>query len=309
MNRLQANLCLICVTMFWSTEVVLYACIPDGIPAFATSCVTSLAGAFLLAAAFYGRALREMRRSWRPLLTGTLCLAALSAAYNTMYLVGLKSFDVTSGAFTLCMTVVVLPVVLLSIRRRVGLETWTSVGFVSAGILLALGPSLRGGQLGGLVLMGGGCLLRAVMIVLLADLAKKHDPLTIAILLEFFAGLISLGGWLWQDPRLFLGLPMSRMLIASWSIYSYFIVALAQSFNIMAMSHVTATNATVVYSLEIVFSIIWGLVLPASLITPVQMKPSIVIGAAFIIIGSLTEIFDFRGKRGLHENAAQEVAG
>ena len=37
MNRLQANICLICVTLCWSMEVVLYACIPEGVPAFATS--------------------------------------------------------------------------------------------------------------------------------------------------------------------------------------------------------------------------------------------------------------------------------
>ena len=35
--------------------MILYACIPDGIPAFATSCVTSLAGAALLAVPFRRR--------------------------------------------------------------------------------------------------------------------------------------------------------------------------------------------------------------------------------------------------------------
>ena len=44
MNRLQANLCLLCVTLCWSAEVILYACVPDGVPAFATSCVTSPEG-------------------------------------------------------------------------------------------------------------------------------------------------------------------------------------------------------------------------------------------------------------------------
>ena len=51
MNRLQANICLLCVTLCWSLEVILYACIPGGTPAFATSCVTCLAGeAFVVAA-------------------------------------------------------------------------------------------------------------------------------------------------------------------------------------------------------------------------------------------------------------------
>ena len=42
-NRLQANLCLLCVTLCWSAEVVIYACIPNGVPAFATTSVTAFA--------------------------------------------------------------------------------------------------------------------------------------------------------------------------------------------------------------------------------------------------------------------------
>ena len=282
-------------------EVILYACIPEGIPSFATACVTSLAGAFLLLAAFHRRTLSALRSGGRRLVLGAMSLAALSAVYNTMYLCGLKSFDITSGAFTFCMTVVVLPVVLLSFRRHIGLETLLSVVLVGVGIILALGPSLRGEQLPGLALMGGGCLLRAVLIVILADMAKKHDPLAIAILLELFTGIFALGGWFWQDPRLFLSLPMSRTLIASWAIYAYFIEAIALAFNILALKYVTATNATVVYSLEIVFSMIWGLVLPASVITPVHLTPTIVLGAALVLCGSLSEIIDVRGKRALRE--------
>ena len=278
-------------------EVVLYACIPEGIPSFATACVTSSAGAVLLIMAFHRRALAALRSDGRRLVIGVALLAALSATYNTMFLCGIKSFDITSGAFTFCMTVVILPVVLLSFRRHVGLETLFSVILVGVGIILALGPSLHGEQLPGLALMGGGCLLRAFLIVILTDMAKKHDPLAIAIILELFTGLFALFGWFWQDPHLFFSLPLSRTLIASWAIYSYFIEAIALALNILALKYVTATNATVVYSLEIVFSMIWGLILPASVITPVHLTPTVVLGAVLVLCGSLAEIIDIRGKR------------
>ena len=287
-------------------EVVIYSCIPEGTPAFATTCVTSFAGSLLLLAAFYKRMLAALRKDWRSLIRGSVILALLNAAYNTMFLCGVKSFDITSGAFTYCMVVVLLPVVLLSLRRRIGLETLFSVLCVGTGIVLAMGNSLQGEQLPGLALMGGGNLLRAVFIVMLADMAKKHEPLAVAIFLGFFAGIFSLPAWLWQDPRFIFGLPMSRTLIASWAIYSYFIVAIAQSFNTLAMSKVTATNATLVYSLEIVFSIIWGTFLPASVITPVDLTPSVLLGAAFILLGNLMEIIDIRGKRTEYESTNQE---
>lgn len=287
-------------------EVVLYACIPNDIPAFATSCVTSLAGALLLLAAFYKRALSALRKNGRSLVLGSLLLSILNATYNTMYLYGLKSFDVTSGSFTFCMTVVVLPVVLLSARRKISLETWISVLLVCMGIAIALGPSLQGEQLTGLAIMTGGCLLRAIFIVILADMAKKHDPLAIAIFLSLFAGLFSMVFWFFQDPHLLFGIPITKTLIASWAIYSYFIVAISQAFNIIAMKHVTATNATVVYSLEIVFSITWGTIMPASIITPVELTPFTILGALLIIAGSLTEMLDLRGKRNKLENLTQK---
>ena len=136
MNRLQANVCLLCVTLCWSAEVILYACVPAGVPAFATTCVTSLAGAALLAVPFRRRVAAALRGGgWRFALAG-LGIAALSAAYNTLYLFGMKSLDVASGAFTLSMTVVVLPVVLLTMRRRVAAETWLSVALVLGGVVM-----------------------------------------------------------------------------------------------------------------------------------------------------------------------------
>ena len=155
------------------------------------------------------------------------------------------------------MTVVVLPVVLMTMRRRVVLETWLSAAIVLAGIVLALGPSVRAAQTTGLAIMGVGCLLRAISIIILADLAKKRDPIAIVVLVQGFAAFTSLAGWFAEDPRLFLGLPISRTLVAAWAIYAYFIVAFAQALNVSAMRRVTAANATVVYSLEIVFSLAW----------------------------------------------------
>ena len=242
------------------------------------------------------------------MLPGILLLAVLNASYNALYLYGTKSFDVASGAFTFCMTVVVLPVVLLTMRRKISMETWISVALVFLGIVIALGPSLRGEQLPGLAFMGAGCLVRAIFIVLLADMAKKYDPIAIAVFLQFFAGLFSLCGWFCEEPHLFLALPLSRSLLAAWAIYAYFIVAFAQSLNIFAMKRVTAANATVVYSMEIIFSITWGAILPAGLIANVKLTPCILMGGLMVAGGSLAEIIDFRRKRGVFEaNAVEDV--
>lgn len=240
---------------------------------------------------------------WRQLLPGCLGLAILSAVYNTLFLYGMKSFDIASGAFTFCMTVVVLPVVLLTMHQKIPLKTWMSVFFVSTGIVLALGRTLHVDQMGGLGLMSVGCLIRAVFIVFLADFAKKYDPLAIAIFLELFASGYSLLGWLCDEPRLFFALSYSRTLVATWAIYSYFIVAISQALNTFAMKRVTAANATIVYSTEIVFTLIWSVLLPESLIEQVKLTPFILLGALLVVIGSLAEIMDS------HENETADKEG
>jgi drug/metabolite transporter (DMT)-like permease len=303
-NRLQANICLLCVTLCWSAEIILFACIPAGVPAFATTCATTFAGSALLAMSFRRRVAAALRSGGWKFPASALLLAALSTSYNTLFLVGVKSFDVASGAFTFCMTVVVLPVVLLSLRRRVAPATWISVVLVLAGICLALGPSLRRTHLPGLAIMAAGCLLRAVHIVLLADLVKKHDPIAVAVLVQGFSSVLALGGWAVQDPRLFAGLPVSRALVAAWALYAYFVVAFAQSLNVFAMRRVTAANATVVYSVEIVFSLLWGVFLPEGIVERVVLTPTVAIGALLVVAGSVAEIADFRGLRRAAEGGA-----
>ena len=302
MNRLQANLCLLCVTLCWSAEVVIFSCLPGGMPAFATTCVTSFAGAALLVLPFRHRIAAALREGGMRFVLAGFGLAALSATYNTIFLYGMKSLDVASGAFTFTMTVVVLPVVLLTMRRRVGPGTYLSAALVFAGIVLALGSTLYGKAAPALGILGVGCLLRAVHIVLLADCAKKHDPIALAVLLDAFAGAIAFGGWFLEDPRLFAGFPLTRTVVAAWAIYAYFIVAFAATLNVLSIRRAGPANATVIYALEIVFSLAWGALLPAGIVERTPLTPRIALGAVLVVAGSLAVILDLGG--GHREEAA-----
>ncbi len=294
MTKLQANLCLLCVTMCWSTEVIIFACIPGSVPGFATTCITSAIGSAILIASFYKRIAEAIRKSGKKLILSCLLLSILNGAYNTMYIYGLKDFDVSTGAFTISMTVVVLPVILLSLRRRVELHTWLSAGMVLIGITLSLIGKVHIGQMTGFLLVLGGCLTRAVYIVFVNRFAREHDPLAVSALMTGMVAITSFGMWYFVEPRTFAAIEWNKQIIASLFIYSYFIVAFAQTINFFAQRRATAASSTVIYSLEIVFSIIWGLVLPASIIDPVPLTLSTAIGALFVVAGSLIELVDFK---------------
>ena len=278
------------VTLCWSTEVIIFACIPDSVPPFATTCLTSLVGALLLALCFLKRIREELRKYRERLIKRCLLLGVLNCTYNLLYLYGLKYFDVSTGAFTLSMTVVILPVILFTLKKKVGIKTWISAAMVLLGIIMALGNSAGSGKLTGSVLVGAGCAVRAVYIVLLNRYANENDPVSISAFISAIVGIISAGLWVITDPSGFGNIPWNREIIASIAIYSYFIVALAQTVNIFAQKKSTPANATIIYSLEILFSVIWGLIMPDGLVERTELTPWIVIGVMLVVAGNLVEI-------------------
>jgi len=299
MNRLQANLCLICVTLCWSTEVIIFSCIHDSVLPFATTFICNAIATVVLAACFFKRIKREMSKSSKKILLKCLLLGVLNCAYNALFMYGLKSFDVSTGAFTFSMTVVVLPVVLITMRKTVGAKTWISVALVLSGIVIALGGSLTQIPYAGLLFMLLGCIIRSVFIVKLNDFAREHDSITLSVFISAFVAVISFVIWFVLQPSTFATIPWSSTIIASLFIHAYFIVAFAQTLNIFAQRRATATESTIIYSLEIVFSLIWGAVLPENLVDRAIPTPFHIIGAVLIVAGSLVEIIEFKGKRRL----------
>ena len=304
MNRLQANLCLICVTLCWSSEVIIYSCIPDDILSFATTAITNIIAAIILAACFYKRLKSELKRTSKKLILRCLLLGVMNCAYNVLYLQGLNYFDVSTGAFTFSMTIVVLPVILITMRKKVNKRTWISAVLVLIGILVALGSNFARTQVLGILIMLFGCIIRAVFIVKLNDYAKEHDAVTLSVNISIFVAVISFIIWSFLQPATFGAIPWSGTLIASLFIYAYFIIAFAQTLNIFAQKRATAAGATIIYSLEIVFSLIWGAILPETLLDRAIPSAFQIVGALFIVAGSLIEIFDFSGRRRLN-NASE----
>ena len=297
MNKMQANLCLICVTLLWSTEVIIFACIPDTVVPFATTAITSLIGAALLFFCFFRRITSAVKKSGKKILLTGLLLSVLNCGYNVLYQYGLKEFDVSTGAFTISMTVVILPVILLMMRRQnVGKKTWSSAIFVLVGIVVSYRGRIGSLNIPGLLVLIGGCIVRAVYIIKLNEVARQYDPVSISALIAAFVGVISFVIWFVLQPSTFAAIEWNSQIIASLCIHAYFIVMFAQTINIFAQRNATPAAATIIYSMEIIFSLIWGMTMPSTIVTPVTPDVFMVIGAAFIVLGNLWEIVDVKRK-------------
>ena len=306
MNNMQANICLLAVTLCWSCEVIIFSIIPDGVNPFATTCVTSLIGALLLGACFARRIAEAFRQDGWLLARRIAILSVLNTAYSVFYLIGLDYFDVSTGAFTVSITAVVLPVMLLMMRRGVSVRTWVSAGCVLAGIAIDMGPSLGSTQLAGLGAMGVGSLIRAVYIVKVNDWAREHDPLTLSTGMLCTNALIAFVPWFAMQPATFTALPWSGELVAAYFVYGYFVAAFATTLNILAQRRATPAQATIVYSSEIVLSTIWATCLPASIVDPVNLTPPIVAGCVLVVVGNLIEILPVGSRKEKVADAPEE---
>ena len=231
MNKLQANLCLLCVTLCWSTEVIIFACIPDSVSPYATNCITFTIGAALIILAFWKRICKGLREHGASIIKVCIWLGILCTAYNTMYIYGLKDLDVSTGSFTLSMTVVVLPVILLTMREKTELNTWLGAGLVLTGIFFSCIENVRIGQMAGFLLIFGGCVIRAFYIIKVNKYTRQFDPIVISALVCAVAAVISFGLWFANDKRTVASIEWTKQMIASLFIYSYFIVAFAQTLN------------------------------------------------------------------------------
>lgn len=300
MNQFQANLCLLCVTLCWSTEVIIFSCIPASVSPFSVTCITSLVGGALLFLAFFKRVQASFAANWKRLLLRGLDLGILNCLYNVLFQFGLKYFDVTTGAFTICITVTILPFIMLLQRRHVEKKTWLSAFLVLAGIFCACAGVVTRAQVPGLLIIVAGSVLRAVFILRLNQYARENDPVVLSVAMSVVIGVMAFAMWFGTQPATFFGIPWSPSVIACLAIYSYFSITFAQTLNIFAQRRANPMNATIIYAMEIIFSVIWGAVLPSSLIDPVKPTLPLLLGLFFVLIGNLVELGDpmrlFKGR-------------
>ena len=200
---------------------------------------------------------------------------------------GLSYFDVSGGAFAFALTAVFMPMAMAVFRRAVGAKAWVSAGVVAVGVAVAFAGQIDVAELPGLGLMAAGCFVRCCFIVKLNDFARRYDPVSVSALLCTTVGVVSFGLWTVVQPETFAALDLSATTLAALFVYGYFVVAFATSVNVFAQAHANAMDAALIYALEIVFSVVWAVVLPASLVEPSQLTLQVGAGCALVVLGNV----------------------
>jgi len=141
-----------------------------------------------------------------------------------------------------------------------------------------------------------GSALSSISVIVMTDLVRNHDPVAVAVLRKGFMAIFAFAGWFAADPKLFASFDVSKPLVSAWAVYAYLIVAFSQILNVYAIRRVPADDATVIYSLKLVFTLLLGLLIPAGIMTKIELTPPVIVGTTFVMAGSLAKLVNFTKK-------------
>lgn len=292
MNRIQANYCLLTVSICWSAETILLKNVPSSLSAFAVVFLTNLFATVILGVVFFGR-LRKLRLS-RSVVGNVALLAAMNVTYNVLYTMSLRYLDIPTAVFLRMSTYLIVPIGLLVLRRHVAARTWIGLSLVVAGIFVSLGSGIGELNLMGVALMMGSCTIEACYLIRLNDYAKVVASEQIIVPLLGFVTLFSGIVWAVLDPAGVITLNLSATTFASLLMDSIFVCCIAMTLNVFAQKVALVQDAVIIYSLQIVFSVLFAALLPDLLVDTVPLSVASISGCLLVCLGNVAAELDWR---------------
>ena len=289
MNQFPAkNLFILFLTAFiWGTAFVAQAVGMDHIGPFTFNAVRSLVGGIALIPVIlvFNRVKSQERRQAERanrktlLLGGLACGLALGVA-SCLQQVGIQYTTVGKAGFITALYIVIVPILGLFFRKKVGAKLWISVVIAIVGLyLLCMSGSLRLEKGDFLVLL---CALAfSVHIMVIDYFSPKVDGVQMSCIQFFVAALFSGVCMLAGE-----GVPDPHAVAISWMPILYAGVlssGVAYTLQIIGQKGVNPTVASLVLSLESVISVLAGWVLLHQSMSPREVTGCLLMFLAIIL--------------------------
>ena len=209
---------------------------------------------------------------------GILCGIALGAA-AALQQIGIQYTTVGKAGFITAMYIIIVPVLGIFFRRKAGVRVWISVIIAVAGLyLLCMSGSLKLGRGDLLVLLCA--LVFSVHILLIDYFSPKTDGVKLSCIQFLTAGLIS------AVPMLLFEKPAVSDITAAWLPILYAGVlscGVAYTLQVIAQKDADPTVASLVLSLESVFSVLAGWVILGQVLSGREILGCVLMFAAIIL--------------------------
>ncbi|MBP3701661.1 MAG: DMT family transporter [Lachnospiraceae bacterium] len=248
----KKNILLLALTaLIWGVAFVAQSVGMEYVGPFTFNSVRFLIGGLVLLPMVYGT-----RWNRDLILGGLLCGLALCAA-SCLQQIGISYTTVGKAGFITAMYIVIVPVLSMMLGKKTGWLVWVSVALAAVGLyFLCMTEELSVGR-GDLYVLA--CALVFSLHILLVDhFSPKVDGVALSCIQFLVSGVIAgVAALIWEQPNL-------TTVISAWAPILYAGVlssGVGYTFQVIGQKGVDPTVASLILSLESVFSVLAGWIL------------------------------------------------
>ena len=216
----------------------------------------------------------------KTLLIGGLCCGIAIAVASTLQQYGISMTTVGKAGFITALYIVIVPILGIFLKKKPRLIIWVSVVLALAGLyFLCMTDSLSFSRGDTMVLL---CALVFSLHILIIDyFSPKVDGVRMSCI-QFFVASIICG-----IPALILEHPQFSSLVAAWAPILYAGIlscGVAYTLQIVAQKNYDPTIASLILSLESVFSVLAGWVILHQALSPREILGCVLVFIAIILV-------------------------
>jgi drug/metabolite transporter (DMT)-like permease len=301
-NRLKGTVLLLLAALIWGFAFVAQSIGMDYIGPFTFSASRSLIGALallpfaLLANKNIGR---ENIDGKKTIAGGLVCGAIIFVATNLQQM-GLIDTSAGKAGFITSFYIVLVPVAGIFMKKRAGLATWAAVGIAVAGLyLLCIKPEEGFGLARGDLLVFLCALVFTAHIIAVDIYAPQINGIMLSCLQFAVSGVLSLvAALIFERPDL-------PSLCRAWLPVLYTGVlssGAAYTFQILGQRRLPPAAASLIMSLESVFSVLAGWLMLRQSLSVRELAGCGLMFAAIVLVQCLPAISVGRGAKAKNEN-------
>lgn len=295
MRKFKGQLCLLAAAFIWGSAFIFQKMGMDHIGPFTFGVFRFGLGSLALLPVIFIISVVNKRRATpkqitpfrdRTLLMGALLCGISNYTAGSLQQVGIVYTTAGKAGFITSLDIVIVPILLLFMRKKVSRTTWLGVAMAIVGLALLCLTDDLSLHLGDALVMG--CAVAYSFQILLIDhYADKVDNLRLSCLMYMVAGILSGITAVFTETInvqsiLDCAIPILYVAILE--------VSVAFTLQIIGQRYTPPAIATIIMSLESVFAVICGTLFLHETMTGRELMGCIVMFAAFII----SQISDFK---------------
>ena len=216
----------------------------------------------------------------KTLLIGGLCCGIAIAVASTLQQYGISMTTVGKAGFITALYIVIVPILGIFLKKKPRLIIWVSVVLALAGLyFLCMTVSLSFSKGDTMVLLCA--LVFSIHILIIDYFSPKVDGVRMSCI-QFFVASIICG-----IPALILEHPQFSSLVAAWAPILYAGIlscGVAYTLQIVAQKNYDPTIASLILSLESVFSVLAGWVILHEALSPREILGCVLVFIAIILV-------------------------